>query len=77
MKCAEKHIMPLISSDGRQADMDLCCFCKKLKHLDHSGDCEHYAQDYIHNTCPGFVKVEDVTARVLEILDCRGKTTAD
>ena len=51
--------------------MDLCCFCKKLKDLHHSGDCEHYEDDYVDNACPGFVEVDDVGKRVNEILECR------
>lgn len=67
----KKHILPFICNDGRSADMDLCCFCKKLKDLHHSGDCEHYEDDYVDNACPGFVEVDDVGKRVNEILECR------
>lgn len=66
-----KYVLPFSASDGRCVDMELCCFCQKLKNLKMSGDCRHFEDDYVDNACSGFVKVNDVAKRIDEILDCR------
>ena len=66
-----KHIMHFIGEDGQCLDMDLCWFCKKLKDLQHSGDCEFYEEGYFENTCTGFEKVENVGKRIDDVIACR------
>lgn len=66
-----KHIMHFISADGTCIDMDLCWFCKNLKDLHRSGDCEFYEEGYYENTCAGFEKVDDVGQRIEDVIACR------
>ena len=69
----EKFIMPLSNSDGITVELDLCCFCKKLKDISKSGDCKHYDTDFVWDKCIGYEKVDDIKTRMNEILTHRGK----
>lgn len=42
-----KYVLPFSASDGRRVDMELCCFCQKLKNLKMPGECKHYEDDWI------------------------------
>ena len=66
----DRHTMAFVSSDGRRMLLDLCSFCRKIKDLRQSGDCDFY-NEYENTTCPGFEKVPDITHRIDALLNCR------
>lgn len=59
-------------SDGvKSADLELCVFCKYMKDIGRSGECEHFSEKYEDYSCSEFIKVEDVSKRLSEALIVR------
>lgn len=67
----DKFLVRFVDEDGRSAKLELCAFCQKKTDLSTVGDCVHFENDYVDNTCSGFVRVDDVDQRFHDVLDCR------
>ena len=69
-----KHIHMVNFSDSeRSANLELCVFCERLKDINKPEACIHFEDDYEDVSCPGFIKVQDVSSRLMEALDARSK----
>ena len=58
-------------SDGRKAELELCCFCKRIEDMNHPEKCEYFADSYDDNQCTAFIKVDDPGKRLMEALDAK------
>lgn len=67
----DKFKLLFCHSDGRSADLELCCFCKRNTDLAHPEKCEHFSDDYEGNQCTAFNRVDNAEKRVLEALDIK------
>lgn len=67
----DKFKLSFAHSDGRVADLELCCFCKRIADLKHPEKCEHFSDDYDDNQCSAFVSVDNTEKRLLEALDVK------
>lgn len=56
------------SVDGKTAALEICAFCKNLADINHPEMCAHYENDYEDISCIGFIKVDDVSKRLMEAL---------
>ena len=66
----EKHTMGFVAGDGRQLDVDLCCFCTRSSSLVRPVACPHYEDDFEGKSCVGFVEIDNVSLRIEALLSC-------
>lgn len=66
----KKHLVGFSSQD-KKANLELCVFCQQLQNINRPEECVHYENDYEDVSCCGFVKVEDVSTRLIEALEIR------
>lgn len=64
----EKSAMCFAAGDGREIDMDLCCFCTRASNLIRPVACPHYEDDLEGRSCVGFEKVDNVPLRIEMLL---------
>ena len=66
----KKHTV-CFSVGEKSADLELCVFCKRIKDLSSSGECEHYSEKYQDCSCSEFIRVDDVSKRLVEAVEAR------
>ena len=66
----KKHLVGFSIQD-KKANLELCVFCQQLQNINKPEECVHFEDDYEDVSCCGFIKVDDVSARLAEALEIR------